>query len=201
MSWALQPTQQSARLYGPVGTGFAFDVVLAESTSLPSDITDHPVEIGSPIVDHVQLRPITINVTGTVSNTPIGSRGGSGRAVASVQELRALRDSEQLLTLALGDGSIYDNMLIASITVSRDNARGRNTRDINLGLKQVRLVYSTFTVIDPALLEESAQPSAAPETETTQTDEKEDKEITELDTSFLRRLEQATTGTPIAEDD
>lgn len=188
MSWALQPSQQSARVYGPAGSGFAFDVVLSETTSLPSEVTDHPVEIGAPIVDHVQLRPVSVSVMGTVSNTPIGTRGGSGRALASVQEIRALRDSEQLLTLELGDGTIYTNMLLTSLSVSRDNSRGRNTRDITMELKQVRLVYSAYTLIDPALIEEESQPSASDEAETNQATQ---KQVLEIPGSIAIGLEQS----------
>jgi hypothetical protein len=47
------------------------DVVKDEVVEYEVDITDHPVEEGSEVSDHAQLKPTVIRLKGTISNTPL----------------------------------------------------------------------------------------------------------------------------------
>lgn len=53
-----------------------FDAVLVEEHELTAEVTQHTVEQGSPIVDHVRPNPDEVTLTVFVSNTPIRSPDG-----------------------------------------------------------------------------------------------------------------------------
>jgi hypothetical protein len=60
------------------GGEFHFDAVLQEKHEITSTITEHPVEEGSNIADHVRPDPIVLNIQGVVTNTPIVAIGTDG---------------------------------------------------------------------------------------------------------------------------
>ena len=47
------------------------DASITETHSLAAEATEHPVEQGADISDHVHVRPIQLSITGLVSNHPI----------------------------------------------------------------------------------------------------------------------------------
>lgn len=49
----------------------AVDATLRQQHSAPSTVTDHPVETGSNISDHIRPEPDTLTLEGIISNTPI----------------------------------------------------------------------------------------------------------------------------------
>ncbi len=61
--------------------GFVIDAAPTESHTFDSTVTEHPIEEGSDVTDHVRVRPDRVSIEGIVSNTPIG-------------EVKAIRDSE-----------------------------------------------------------------------------------------------------------
>lgn len=52
--------------------GYELDVAVSEDHSFEADVTEHPVEIGADVSDHVRARPVTVTIEGIVSDTPIG---------------------------------------------------------------------------------------------------------------------------------
>lgn len=52
--------------------GYKIDVAITEESSFEADVTEHPVEYGSSIVDHVRVKPVMLSIEGMVSDTPIG---------------------------------------------------------------------------------------------------------------------------------
>lgn len=49
----------------------AFDVTLSEAHEETAEVTDHPVEEGSNVVDHIRPMPFTLGLEVFVTNTPI----------------------------------------------------------------------------------------------------------------------------------
>lgn len=47
------------------------DVSVRESHGLSADVTEHPVEEGADITDHIRAKPRTFSIEGLISNTPI----------------------------------------------------------------------------------------------------------------------------------
>ena len=48
-----------------------FDASISETHTDESDVTEHPVEDGSNITDHVRLLPNTFEMSGMITNTPL----------------------------------------------------------------------------------------------------------------------------------
>jgi hypothetical protein len=61
-------------------TEIDFDGVESETHPDLATVTEHPVEVGVNIVDHVRLEPAVISLSVIVSNTPL--RGGNTRAIS-----------------------------------------------------------------------------------------------------------------------
>src|SRR6185436_16259045 len=53
------------------GTAIVFDIVESETHTSKSTVTDHPVELGSNVSDHIRNDPDRISIKGTVTNTPL----------------------------------------------------------------------------------------------------------------------------------
>lgn len=52
--------------------GFLIDCALKENHTFDSDVTEYPVESGGKITDNILPRPITVEIEGLVTNTPLG---------------------------------------------------------------------------------------------------------------------------------
>ncbi len=141
------------------------DASLSETHGSDVEVTDHPVEVGANISDHIRPKPPTLSIEGLVSNTPIPPAGGDGtplhitngntqvtvdikarstfqetRAGSAYQQLLALKDSGQLFSVVTGLRT-YDNMAFTTLTVPRD-AKSGQTLKFTAALKQVIQVAS-----------------------------------------------------------
>lgn len=71
------------------------DAVLEESPEYTADVTQHPVEEGPEVSDHIQLKNPTLRLRGTISNTPldlatsVGNLLAGGLAVVSSSQARS----------------------------------------------------------------------------------------------------------------
>lgn len=61
-----------------------FDLTLSEGHEATADVTEHPVETGSNVADHVRPNPRTLNLELYVTNTPVSDLG---RGSSEKQEL------------------------------------------------------------------------------------------------------------------
>lgn len=71
-----------------------FDAVLEEEPTYEADVTEHPVESGPEVTDHIQLKNPTLRLKGTVSATPldlatsIGNLIGGGLSLITDSQFR-----------------------------------------------------------------------------------------------------------------
>lgn len=156
--------------------GFVIDAVLQEDRVVEADITDHPVEQGVSITDHVRIKPMTLSMECLVSDTPTGrlledrviqvgdvelSAGTNGDFVASdvarafILRLQRLRKPITVSTSwKRTDGSegymAYDNMLIQSVSETINPETGDST-SLKVALKQVTFVTNERTVVKVAV--------------------------------------------------
>lgn len=100
-----------------------FDVVTSESHKAQSSATNHPIEDGSAISDHVMLDPATLDVTGIISRHPVmygASMSQSPTRDADAYEaLQTMHASRTPMTVTTSLG-VYENMVMTSLEVSRD---------------------------------------------------------------------------------
>lgn len=143
-----------------------FDATLQETHQDSSDITEHPVEEGFNVSDHIRQKPPTLTLTGIISNTPLSSEqaqrvvsagggvtvttkasaarpeGATGYAQKAYSELRSLAVGQ--LVRVVTATRTYENMAIADITVPRDPRTG-DALFFQIQLRQVRIVQNKTT--------------------------------------------------------
>lgn len=115
-----------------------FDCSLSEVHTDEAEVTEHPVESGANIADHIRKLPATIEINGLVTDTPIAILA-SVTAKSPVQgallpSQKRSDDAYALLQQFMENGALinvstslrdYNNMAITSLSVTRDAANGQ----------------------------------------------------------------------------
>jgi len=154
------------------------DASMTESDESSAEVTEHPVETGSAIGDHVKPANDTITVEGVITNTPLivsTQMGGAtlapaaldlpGMGTVTVQRwsapfdrvtecrtmLRALVKAGVPASLSRGTGTVWfdENLILTRFRVDRDGDTGESL-NVSLDFKQLRVV-STSRVEVPAV--------------------------------------------------
>ena len=122
-----------------------FDVMENETHKSTAKVTDHPVEVGANIADHIVLQPDTLELQARVSNTPIVSQDEAilltpARAEAAYRDLLTMKnaaDTCQVLTTLRA----YANMAITAVSVIR-NANNGDCLAVTVSLQEIRTATS-----------------------------------------------------------
>lgn len=151
---------------GPTLIGdLALDCTVTETHTATSTVTEHPVESGAKITDHIRPDPVQLSITGIVSDTPIGSRqvqrsiavGGAsvqvtqqepptsttGYGRAAWAKLDAIRTAAKPVKVVTRDKT-YENMALVSLSVPKESKTG-GALNFTAQFKQVRIVYNRTT--------------------------------------------------------
>lgn len=135
------------------------DVTISEAHEWTNEVTSNPVELGSPITDHIQVNPDKLSITGMISDAPIDPAvidqfqgnidGGlySARLQTHFDWLYFLARNREPITVYTRYKN-YSNMAIASLNLPRDTGLGEALQ-FNIEFVNIRLV-STQTVPVPA---------------------------------------------------
>ncbi len=126
--------------------GIEFDALINESRTYNSNVPEYAVEDGYNVSDHISVRPMTLEITGYITNTPVTWIGhGTGRVEAVVNQLENLYFSRRLVTVSTST-DVYTDMAITSLTVPKDETN-KTSREIKIGLKHVTVVSARRTSI------------------------------------------------------
>ena len=120
------------------------DVSPYQTHKFPSRITEHPVEDGSVISDHVTLLPTILEIDGRVSDASVALADtlfGKGTAQDALRELVRLQRNREPFTVVTGL-AVYQNMLIENLEVPRDGTDGKSIR-FSMTIKEVQIVGRT----------------------------------------------------------
>ena len=113
-----------------------FDLMPKESHGLDFDISEHPVDNGSSITDHIRMKPRECSVTGLFTCHPIKAYSKDKVTIddgtEEISENRALTLYKELETLCkamnkvrlVTDIMTYPTMLIKSLKTDRDRSSG-----------------------------------------------------------------------------
>jgi hypothetical protein len=140
----------------PLGVGFVqLDCSVMEKHTDAAEITSHPVEDGSLMTDHIRKLPVTLEITGLVTNTPITylasafakpSTFGSEAFIPSTPSSDRVDDAYALMQLMMENGVTmsvvtslrnYENMAIESLSVTREAPTGQ-ALDCVIALREVQ---------------------------------------------------------------
>ena len=129
------------------------DVTQDEAHEWSNDVTQFPVEIGSPITDHIQPQPDKVSMSGIISNSAIGEvalnkiNNGDDLVQNAFDLLRKLMDDRILVTVYTRY-KVYTDMALKSCNIPRDAGIGDSIK-FKLEFVNVRMV-NTQTVDVPA---------------------------------------------------
>ncbi len=136
-----------------------FDASVSETHAGNAEVTDHPVEDGSQITDHVRRAPEELQVNGIVTDDPIvvlrSIRGQPAFAGGDPRErakeayflLKRWKDDGELLSVTTTLRPYFNNMVITALSVARDARTGR-VLNANLTLREI--VTATTKRAQPA---------------------------------------------------
>lgn len=118
--------------------GITFDLVIDEEHSLENDVTEHPVEDGSPITDHIRNRLREGKLTGMVSNYSLFSYPLENLMSRSQKAYDALKElwKKQVPVDIVSVLEVYKNVAIKDITMKRDSESG-SAQQFEITFKEV----------------------------------------------------------------
>ena len=142
-------------------TGFAFelDLILSERHERRAEITNFPIEDGSPIADHVILQPERIELTGFITNTPVLILGGlsfEDRAQNALDVLNELHVGRSLVTV-VSELQVYEDMVFSELIYPRD-ARTGEALEFRGTLQKINKVSSELVLIPNVTSNDQASP-------------------------------------------
>lgn len=95
------------------------DVAIEMEHAREAQVTEHPVETGVTVSDHVILRPARVNLSGFVTDTPLFASGlnlGTARSSATFFMLQQMMEARQPIML-MTPRRLYQNMVIERLSI------------------------------------------------------------------------------------
>jgi hypothetical protein len=125
------------------------DCAEEEVHGLEAMITEHPVEEGINISDHIRRLPYTLEISGIVTNTPIvnlekedpqspntlDTSSPADRVALSYSELNEMLSNGTIVD-AITSLATYSNMVIQNRTITR-NAENGNVLNVTISLREL----------------------------------------------------------------
>lgn len=137
--------------------GIEADALIEETINYSSDIPKYPVEDGNSVSDTIILKPIAVNMTLFISDTPVtwrerkGHKPQAGRTKKICDKFEKLYFEKKLVKVVTTD-KIYTNMGIASMSISHSKELGY-ARQISLSLEKVYITKQKTTKIPSYILQ------------------------------------------------
>jgi hypothetical protein len=121
------------------------DAVLEEVHALEAQVTEHPVESGRSVVDHVQVLSDSLRLEGIISNTPTSFLGmplsqSENRVDSAFKQFQEIIRTGKLIDIVT-TLKTYKNMAIEDFVVTR-NASNAEALCFSCSAKRVRIVSS-----------------------------------------------------------
>lgn len=152
--------------------GIQFDAIISRETTYEADVPDYPIEDGFYSSDSVLKRPVALNVTAFISNTPVTWKrlASSDRLAKTIKALEDLYFAGNLVTFTTPKRT-YSSMAITSINIPETNEMA-NAVEVKFTLKQVRVAKSKTTTIPRSYgLSGATAENGGTSSTTTETDE------------------------------
>lgn len=137
------------------------DATISTGLSFPSTVTEHPIEDGSVIADHVRLDADIVTVTGFVTNTPVAVLGlgaDESRARGALDSLLELRQSKELVQIVT-DVHLFEDMMLTSLEAPRD-ATNPNALQFTAIFTKIKKVTTKVIAFPEDDTEKRATPAA-----------------------------------------
>lgn len=138
---------------GPTIGGVQIDVSVRETHRQSSEVTDHAIELGADVQDHVRRLPDEVSLEGIVSDLTTNLAGfaalqlSGNSAQKRYQELIDLVESADTFELVTGLRS-YVDMVFTTFEVDRNQSTGEIVR-FRANMKQLRFATSEEVAVIP----------------------------------------------------
>jgi hypothetical protein len=128
----------------------SFDAISESTNRRMADVTQHPVEEGSIIADHVNTQPRELDMIGVISGVPTSLLAWASRPSTYVYDSydrlhQWMTNKANLLIFAVDD--YYESMQLVGIERGHDHTKGKAAH-LHLTFKEIKVV-STLTVDAP----------------------------------------------------
>ena len=140
-------------------SGILLDATISESHKYDSEITQNPIEDGSNVADHIQLKPVKLSLEGLITDTPLGlpiisniqniyssvgqlSGKKESRSIEAMNALIDLRNKKIPFTITT-NLKRYENMVFTSLEFPLDADTGKALKVV-AELEQIKIVQSKF---------------------------------------------------------
>jgi hypothetical protein len=128
----------------------SFDAISESTNRRTADVTQHPVEEGSVIADHVTTQPRELDMVGIISGVPTSLLAWASRSSTYVYDSydklhQWMTDKANLLVFAVDD--YYESMQLVGIERGHDHTKGKAAH-LHLTFREI-VVVSTRTVDAP----------------------------------------------------
>jgi hypothetical protein len=153
---------------GQPSVTYPADVCKSESINAESEVTEHPVENGTAISDHVIVKPIEYNCECVVSDTPIGRvaldptradlEGASTPSVEFYTRMMAMRGTRQTCSIVTLKFGTLSNMELTSFEPKADQSTG-NAIEFTAKFRQINIATTARVTVQVSV------PNAGPESD------------------------------------
>jgi hypothetical protein len=116
----------------------SFDTMISEDHKYTSKVTSYPVEQGTIVSDHILKYPVTVSLSGYVTDTPLSFLqvlASFNRSTAVFERLVQLFENRSIFDVVTGI-KVYKNMTITKLEVPRTVKTGQ-TLTFNIELQQI----------------------------------------------------------------
>lgn len=130
------------------------DAFIKETHTFSAEITEHPIESGSTIHDHIQSKPFALTIDGVISNTPMTLVGLTtfdsamrsiegvsndivGHAFETIEELFLKRQPISIATSV----KTYHKMVLENLTLERGGGFYKDSLHFSCSAKQLRIAH------------------------------------------------------------
>ena len=141
------------------------DATIREQHQFSNTVTENPLEDGSIVTDHIFSNPYMLLIEGEITDSPVqffsGLQGISERRIEAFEQLVALRDSKDLITVVTGY-KVYNDIVITNLTFPRDQTTGKRLQ-FSAEFMQVRKVASQIVDVPEQKLAEEQKDIASGE--------------------------------------
>lgn len=174
--------------------GITLDAAIEEKHDYSATITDHPIEAGGFVTDHVFETPRMVQVTGEITDSPVTVfsilNGLSSRRMEAKDQLVALYELRERVVLVTGL-EIYTDMVMESLSMPRNQATGQRLQ-FSATFKQTRFVDSEVVGIaeeraDPSVKDKVSETKDAGRTEAGEPTEAQQEKAAEKTKSLILR--------------
>lgn len=134
--------------------GLEFDALIKESLTYEANIPEYPVEDGFMVQDAIMIKPLVLEMTLFLTNTPVTwankFKNEVYRLERVLKSLEELYFSRRLCTIITTENT-YQNMAISKMTITKSSKLGY-AREIPIVFKKVRqTTFSSLSLSDTYL--------------------------------------------------